>query len=809
MTVEKPILTALDTAVKAHAQWKDRLKSAVETQTSDIAPEQACLDNRCQFGKWIYSEGAAAPLAERGADYERVRQLHAEFHRCAGDTLRKALTGDRAGYDRDTAPSGPFHIVSTELTRALLSWRRRLQRQFRGGDSSASGTSLTMPGLLWGNAALGLLLGGVGIAGYALSGTGNWWWPVVIGGAASLAISGYAARSCNALPQRLADALERLTGGDYDGAVPGSQRRDAFGAIARGIITLQEAAIDSARALNALNGARAGFMVVDTQGLVLFANAAMFAMLERAEPVIRAQLADFRADSVVGRQLGAVHAQLGDLGALTARTGALRLRFGEQVYDIEAAETLSRSGAKVGAVIQFIDVSDMVTVENEVRGLVEQANGGEFRSRLSLQGKTGFMRDIAAGINGLVDTVARAVDALDGVMEQMAQGNLNRRMDGDFAGQLRHLQDSCNATIDKLREITGRIGDAATNVNEASAEIATGTQDLAHRTESQAATLEQTAAAMHQMTETVKRNADNAQAANRSAAEARDTARQGGTVLDAAVTAMSEIEGSAQKIGDIVGLIDEIAFQTNLLALNASVEAARAGEAGKGFAVVAQEVRALAQRSANASKDIKTLINTSNGQVRQGVDLVNQTSSSLQNILASVLQVGEVVAEIATASGEQARAMQEVNTAIGQMDEMTQRNAALVEQTNASTQNLSYQSRELTTLVDFFSHGAGSVAERRRTSRHDSHADDRVTLNGAVAPLRNWSSNGMLFGPVATAPAAGAAIRLKAAVRIEGRQQDFEVEAKVIRVEGGMVAVSYRPLDDTMAATLKAYFGAN
>jgi methyl-accepting chemotaxis protein len=807
MTNQKPIITALDTAIKAHAQWKDRLKGAVETRTSDIAPDQACLDNRCQFGKWIYGEGAATPLPERGADYERVRQLHAEFHRCAGDTLRKALAGDRAGYERDTAPSGPFHVVSTELTGALLSWRRRLQRQFRSGDSSASGQTLTMSGLLWGNAALGLALGGVGIAGYLSSGTGGWWWPIIIGSVASLAISAYVARSCNVLPQQLADVLQRLSGGDYDGVVPGSQRRDAFGAIARSTITLQEAAIDSARALSALNGARAGFMVVDAQGLILFANAAMFTLLERAETVIRSQLADFRSDSVVGRPLSAIHARLADLRSLVAQSSPLRLRFADRVYDIEATETLSRTGQKVGSVIQFIDVSDMVAVENEVQGLVEQASGGDFSRRLPLGGKSGFMRDIAAGINTLVGTVARAVDALDGVMEQIAQGNLNRRMDGDFSGQLGHLQASSNATIDKLKEITGQIGDAATNVNEASAEIATGTQDLAHRTESQAATLEQTAAAMHQMTETVKRNADNAQAANRSAAEARDTARQGGTVLDAAVTAMSEIEGSASRISDIVGLIDEIAFQTNLLALNASVEAARAGEAGKGFAVVAQEVRALAQRSANASKDIKTLIGTSNSQVKKGVDLVNQTNTSLQNILASVLQVGEIVAEIATASGEQARAMQEVNTAIGQMDEMTQRNAALVEQTNASTQNLAYQSRQLTTLIDFFSHDQGSVAERRRTSRHDCHADDRVMLDGKPVPLRNWSSNGLLFGPLASPPALGAALKLRASVQLDSRRIEFDAEAKVVRVNSGFVAVSYHAIGEEIGAALKAYFG--
>src|SRR5690606_7401637 len=225
-----------------------------------------------------------------------------------------------------------------------------------------------------------------------------------------------------------------------------------------------------------------------------------------------------------------------------------------------------------------------------------------------------------------------------------------------------------------------------------------------------ASSLEQTAAAMQQVTATVKQNADNAQAANQLAVTARDLAEKGGTVTRDAVAAVTEIEGSAQKIADIVGLIDEIAFQTNLLALNASVEAARAGEAGKGFAVVAQEVRALAQRSANASKDIKALIGESNGQVKSGAALVNQTGQALAEIVTAIKKVSDIVAEIAVASTEQARGLEEVNTAVGAMDEMTQRNGALVEQTSASAEALAAQARSLADLVGFFATGERRAA---------------------------------------------------------------------------------------------------
>ncbi|MEK9971661.1 MAG: methyl-accepting chemotaxis protein, partial [Ferrovibrio sp.] len=226
--------------------------------------------------------------------------------------------------------------------------------------------------------------------------------------------------------------------------------------------------------------------------------------------------------------------------------------------------------------------------------------------------------------------------------------------------------------------------------------------DLAGRTEQQAASLEETAASMHQITATVKQNADNAEAANKLAATARDTAQKGGSVVQDAVAAVSRIEGSAQKISDIVGLIDEIAFQTNLLALNASVEAARAGEAGKGFAVVAQEVRALAQRSADASRDIKGLIQASTNEVREGARLVNLTGASLTDIVTAVKKVADIVGEISSASREQAVGLEEVNTAVGNMDEMTQRNGALVEETTASAQAMARQAQELADLVGQF-----------------------------------------------------------------------------------------------------------
>ncbi|WP_370151417.1 methyl-accepting chemotaxis protein, partial [Ferrovibrio sp.] len=266
-------------------------------------------------------------------------------------------------------------------------------------------------------------------------------------------------------------------------------------------------------------------------------------------------------------------------------------------------------------------------------------------------------------------------------------------------GEIRALCAGVNDLLDGMTGIIAGIKEASVTIAAASDEISAASQDLASRTESQAASIEETAASMHEVTTTVKQNADNAQAASQLATVARDTAEKGGSVVGDAVAAVTQIEQSAQKISDIVGLIDEIAFQTNLLALNASVEAARAGEAGKGFAVVAQEVRALAQRSANASKDIKALISTSNAQVKTGAALVNKAGESLTEIVSGVKKVSDIVAEIAAASREQSTGLDQINTAVGSMDEMTQRNGALVEETSASAQALSNQAGELAELV--------------------------------------------------------------------------------------------------------------
>ncbi|WP_300298318.1 methyl-accepting chemotaxis protein [Ferrovibrio sp.] len=381
-------------------------------------------------------------------------------------------------------------------------------------------------------------------------------------------------------------------------------------------------------------------------------------------------------------------------------------RNAEEKAKLEAGE---RSRAEAEAKRLAAQREAEAVISREIAQFCAAVGEGNFSDRIDLAGKDGVFRELSQQLNGLADTMQGVMRDLGAVLQALSTGDLTRSTAGQYKGAFAALADAARDTVARLRDFAGQLGESASLVRNASAEISSGSQDLAQRTESQAASIEETAASMHQITATVKQNADNAQAASQLAMAARETAEKGGSVVRDAVSAVTQIEESARKISDIVGLIDEIAFQTNLLALNASVEAARAGEAGKGFAVVAQEVRALAQRSANASKDIKALIQDSNAQVRTGATLVNQTGSSLTDIVNAVKKVTDIVAEIAAASREQATGLDQINTAVGTMDEMTQRNGALVEETSASAQNLAGQGRQLAELVGFFKTGESSA----------------------------------------------------------------------------------------------------
>jgi methyl-accepting chemotaxis protein len=303
----------------------------------------------------------------------------------------------------------------------------------------------------------------------------------------------------------------------------------------------------------------------------------------------------------------------------------------------------------------------------------------------------------------VVTSLAQALDGL-------AAGNLTVRIETAFPGEYEKLRTDFNAAVASLEDALSAIAGATSSIRSGSGEISRGADDLSHRTEQQAATLEETAAALDEITATVRQTSESASRSREAVLAARQDAQSSGEVVGRAVVAMSEIEKSAREISQIIGVVDEIAFQTNLLALNAGVEAARAGDAGKGFAVVASEVRSLAQRSADSAKEIKRLISTSSEQVSQGVALVGEAGEALQRIVAHVAEISTLIGDIATSAKEEAAGLDQVNTAVNQMDQVTQQNAAMVEQATAASRVLADEARELSALVDRFKVTAAATA---------------------------------------------------------------------------------------------------
>lgn len=386
---------------------------------------------------------------------------------------------------------------------------------------------------------------------------------------------------------------------------------------------------------------------------------------------------------------------------------------------------------------------------HEYRAFWEQLNHGVYSSgEYRRFGKNGKEVWIQASYNPIMDQNGRpfrvvkyasdvtarttAIYDIKHIMAQLTAGDLTCELDHEFEGEFKVLGESINSFIGDLRNTIYQINSAVETINSASAEIATGNIDLSSRTEQQASSLEETASSMEELTGTVRLNAENAEQANSLASQASFIAEEGGGMIQQVVQTMSSINESAQKISDIIGVIDGIAFQTNILALNAAVEAARAGEQGRGFAVVASEVRTLAQRSAEAAKDIKALISDSVSKIASGNTLVNQSGETMGEVVTSIKRVNDIMSEIAAASSEQSSGIDEISKAVSQMDEMTQQNAALVEQAAAAAESMQQQAEQLSDRVATFKLDDKVVALEHETS--SSSPKVRLRATGVVTP---------------------------------------------------------------------------
>lgn len=400
-------------------------------------------------------------------------------------------------------------------------------------------------------------------------------------------------------------------------------------------------------------------------------------------------------------------------GPITGLTGVMgRLAAGDHSVEVEGLDRRDEIGEMARAVQVFKEGAiEKLRVEGEAERV---RNMTESERQLHEAEKARAAEEDQVAITA----IGRGLAALAG-------GDLTFRVTEAFSAKAQPLKDNFNRTAEQLQETMATIFRAIEGMRSGTGEISQAADDLSRRTEQQAASLEETAAALDQITATVKTTAEGAVRASDLTGQARQGAERSGIVVRDAVSAMAQIEKSSDQISQIIGVIDEIAFQTNLLALNAGVEAARAGDAGRGFAVVASEVRALAQRSAEAAKEIKELISTSTQQVGQGVDLVGQTGTALEKIVAQVAEITGLVTEIAASAREQSTGLAEVNSAVNQMDQVTQQNAAMVEESTAASHSLAQEAEELGRLVSKFRLGevSGTIgASATRTRETKTHA---------------------------------------------------------------------------------------
>ncbi len=497
----------------------------------------------------------------------------------------------------------------------------------------------------------------------------------------------------------------------------------------------------------ALDNVSTGVVVADNESNISYVNKSMAKMFGNVEDEIRQQLPNFSIENLIGTNLDVFHKVFShQLLHTDSTTGSSTVNVGLGAHSMEVvvSRVIDAQGLLMGSVAEWLDRTSEVTVEKEVAVILVAAVMGDFSKRIVMQGKVGFFRELSESINQLMQTTECAINEAARVFNVLSHGDLNVKITNHYSGTLGQLKNDANSMVDDLNNIIGQIQEVAESIHIAAKEIALGNTSLSHRTEEQAASLEQTAASMQELISIVQQNSANAKHASELAVNASNTAGKGVTVISQVVKMMEGINESSRKVVEITSVIDSIAFQTNILALNAAVEAARAGEQGRGFAVVAAEVRSLAQRAAAAAGEIKNLIGDSVEKVEDGSKLVAQAGLTMEDIANSVHGVTAIMSDISAASVEQTSGIEQVNMAICQMDDVTQQNAALVEQATAAAESLEEQTQHLTVTIAHFkiegdTHVAGSSFSKESAKKENKAAHLSI---GHVVKLDPHSSGG-------------------------------------------------------------------
>ena len=463
---------------------------------------------------------------------------------------------------------------------------------------------------------------------------------------------------------------------------------------------------ESLRISNALDGVHSAVLVADADLKIIFANQSVLQLFEDSEEDIKKQLPNFNVKTLLGSNIDIFHVQpQRQRDLLRSLTGyyAAQMTIGGHVMNVVANAVLNDKGETIGYIAEWVDKTAEIKAIQDITNIIEAASKGDFETRIAENGQRGFLLELTRNLNHLFNVTSGSLKEIEFILEALSHGDLTKTITTDYLGLFDQIKNDVNSTVQKLREVIWQIQDTTQIINSSAKEIAAGNNDLSNRTEKQAANLEETAASIQELTTTVQHNSENAQYANNLAVNASNIASKGVSVVRDVVKTMEDINESSRKIVDIISVIDGIAFQTNILALNAAVEAARAGDQGRGFAVVATEVRSLAQRAASAAGEIKSLINDSVEKVEEGTRLVGQAGKTIEEIVSSVGGVTNVILEISKASSEQTNGIKQVNQAIIEIDDVTQQNAALVEEAAAAAETLENKAQSLAKTARYFS----------------------------------------------------------------------------------------------------------